>query len=417
MGTNAGRRLGTVAVLAAVLGATFLPACSSDKGSDGAPPKGSDGTTATTAAARPSPPEQFRGAVDGFYVLPKPLPHGEPGQLIRVQEMGRDAGRVSVRIMYHSRDAQDHDRAVTGVATYPLRTAPADGWPVVSTAHGTTGLAPICAPSRFIKQAPGWGVSDAVWVATDYIGLGPVGELHAYLSRPSEGHSVIDAVRAVRSLKAAHASDRWLSVGHSQGGHGALSAHELAGSYAPELHLLGTLALAPAAMFLETYGGIDPIVSGIVSLMGLYGGATEHPDLDVRDYVKPEVAAKAKVFRTGCLDEITTTFAGLAASGLYTNDPRKTQPAQDAIDQNDVGRTAVKGVPVFLVSGTADERVVIERARALFARMCDAGQVTQLLIVKGADHDSIIGRTSAQTSAWLRDRIAGRPATDSCAST
>src|SRR3954465_371651 len=123
MGTKAGRRLGTVAVLAVVLGATFLPACSSDKGSDGASPKGTDATTATTAPARPNPPEKFRGAVDGFYEVPKPLPHGEPGQLIRVQEIGRDAGRVSVRIMYHSRDAQDHDRAVTGIATYPLRAA------------------------------------------------------------------------------------------------------------------------------------------------------------------------------------------------------------------------------------------------------------------------------------------------------
>ena len=40
------------------------------------------------------------------------------------------------------------DPAVTGVISYPTAPAPHGGWPVVSWAHGTSGLASPCAPSR-----------------------------------------------------------------------------------------------------------------------------------------------------------------------------------------------------------------------------------------------------------------------------
>ena len=95
-------------------------------------------------------------------------------------------------------------------------------------------MAEQCALSRSATEAPGWGV-EGVWAMTDYVGQGPVGELHPYLSKPSEGNAVIDAVRAARQLPDAGASERWVSIGHSQGGHGALSAHELAAERAPEL--------------------------------------------------------------------------------------------------------------------------------------------------------------------------------------
>src|SRR5688572_17232851 len=134
--------------------------------------------------------EVFTGTVEDFYVVPDPLPAGEPGELIRVQTVAENAAEVTLRVMYHSRDARDRDRAVTGIVTYPTAQAPEDGWPVVSWAHGGISMASKCAPSRAGIPAPAFGV-DGVRVATDYIGLGPVGEISPILSRPSTGHSVI----------------------------------------------------------------------------------------------------------------------------------------------------------------------------------------------------------------------------------
>ncbi|MEW6271110.1 MAG: lipase family protein [Thermodesulfobacteriota bacterium] len=358
-------------------------------------------------------PERFTGTIDEFYVVPEPLPAGLPGELIRVQEVSRDGGRTTLRIMYHSRDARGRDRAVTGILTYPDAAPPDGGWPVVSLANGTTGLASPCALSRNGRPAPTFGV-DGVGVVTDYVGLGPVGELHPYLSRPSEAHSVIDAVRAARNLREAGAGSRWLAIGHSQGGHAALATNELAEEYAPELELLGTVSLAPAALFDRTYGPVDEIVVRIVGVMALYGAAAEHPEIDPDDYVGPATAEAASVLEQQCLDDIINAFLPVPAEEFYLRHPLEHEPARSILLGNDVGGVAVES-PLLLVSGTADQRVFVDRVRDLLDRLCEAGQVTEYLELEGATHDDEYARADAQIRAWLAARLAGEPAVDSCA--
>lgn len=370
-------------------------------------------TATIKATATPIIRERFTGSVDEFYVVPAPLPPGEPGQLIRVQDVSQLGGRTTLRIMYHSRDARDRDRAVTGILTYPNGAAPDAGWPVVSLANGTTGLASPCALSRLGNAAPTFGV-EGVGVVTDYIGLGPVGEIHPYLSRPSEAHSVIDAVRAARNLPEAGAGSRWLAIGHSQGGHGALAANELGETYAPELELLGTVSLAPAALFDRVYGALDEVVVRIVGVMALYGAAAEHPEIDPDDYVGPETAAAAQVLQDKCLGDIITAFIGIRVENFYLNNPIETEPARSILLANDVGGVKVDA-PLFLVSGTADQRVVVERVRDLLIKLCEAGQVTEYLEIEGATHDDEYGRAAQQIEDWLADRLAGAPPTNSCA--
>lgn len=404
-------RSNRVAMSTVLILCLFGSACSGGADPSSPQAEGSDAPTTTTTVLSG---ERFGGTNVEFYVPPDPLPAGEPGDVIRTMDLGEADGYTNVLVMYHSRNAEDRDMAVTGLISYPTAPSPDGGWPVVATAPGTTGVAARCAISHQHSDAPSWGV-DGVRVLTDYIGLGVVGgPLHPYLSRPSEGHSLIDAVRAARNLSETGAGDRWLAVGHSQGGHGALSAHELAGSYAPELDLVGTLAIAPASMLDEVYGGIDPIVTGILTAMSLYGAAGEHPEIDVADYVSAELADAAEVMETGCLDEITAELVPLAIGGnLFTADPRSTEPARSLLLTNEVGDVAVDA-PLFLVSGTADDRVVIDRVRDLFDRLCAAGQVTELLIVDGADHGSIISQTAQRTSEWLEARLADQPPTDAC---
>lgn len=399
--------------LALALAASLIAAGCSDAGSGEAGDDDGDDGDDSAATATTTPPEQFTGSVDDFYRVPDPLPPGEPGQLIRVQSVASDDASTTVRVMYHSRDAEDRDRAVTGIVTYPTGPAPGDGWPVVSWSHGTTGLAAQCAPSRGDGAAPAFGV-EGVAVATDYVGMGPVGEIHPYLSKPSEGNAAIDAVRAARNLEEAHASTRWLSIGFSQGGHGALAAAELSPDHAPELDLLGTVAVAPGSDFDRTFGGIDDIVTRVVGAMMLYGAAGEHPDLDPTDYAGPELEAVADVIENECLDAIVGAVVGVPAETFYEQDPLETEPARSLVLANEVGDVAVDA-PLLLVAGTADQTVVIERAQSLYGRLCDAGQVTELVVVDGATHDDIVPRSSAQVEAWLADRLTDQPPTDSCA--
>lgn len=408
----AGRGRRATAALACALG--LAVACGGgdgDRGGGAGAPASTGSDPGAPGEAAP-PPEPFTGTADQFYEVPDPLPEGGPGDLVRVMPVSADAATVTVRVMYHSRDPRDRDRAVTGIVTYPTATPPAGGWPVVAWAHGTTGLASPCAPSRGGEPAPAFGV-DGVRVATDYIGLGPVGERHPYLSGPSEAHSVIDAVRAARHLPEAGAGARWVAAGHSQGGHAALFTNELGQAYAPELELLGTAALAPAAVFEQRFGPDDQVIPHMVGVMGLYGLATEHPDIDVDDYVSDEVAAADEVVDEGCVGDIVGAFVGIPIDDFYDQSPLETEPALSVLRANDPGQVAVDA-PLLLASGTADTWVVPDRVRALFDQLCAAGQVTELADIAGADHN-VTPAMADRVSAWFADRLAGVTPTDSCA--
>jgi hypothetical protein len=370
-----------------------------------APASGSESPPATG-------PELFEGTVEEFYEVPDPLPFGAPGELIRVQDVSHTADAVTQRIMYHSRDASGDDRAVTGIVTYPTTPPPEGGWPVVSEAHGTVGMASHCAPSRHGSPVFTYGIP-GVGVATDYVGLGPIGELHPYLSRPSEAHSVIDAVRAARNLPASGAGTRWLTVGGSQGGHAVIATNELADGYAPELDLLGAAAFAPGAVFDQVYGGVDPLVTLVITFMMLYGAEGEHPEIDVDDYVGPAAAAPAQVLRTGCLGNIIPAVLAVPRDQLFVNDPSTTEPARSVLLSNDVGRS-MGAAPLLVVVGTADQTVVIERSRELLARLCAAGQVTAYTEYEGATHDDIGRHAIDEVMAWMAERVLAVDAPDEC---
>ena len=410
------RASSTVLSILTVL-ALATSACSDSSGSDA-------GGTSTTAAGPTSTavgesgsgdadaPEQYSGDTDGFNEVPDPLPAGEPGELIRVQQLDETSGYVNLRVMYHSLDARGSDRAVTGTISYPTTDAPDGGWPVVAWAHGTTGLASQCAPSRVAQGAPGFGI-EGVHVATDYIGLGPVGEIHSYLSGLSEAQPVVDSVRAARNLADSNASTRWIALGHSQGGHAALFTHEIGASYAPELEFLGSVVSAPAAVLDKTFGPGDEVVPRMVGLMALYGIAQDHPDLDPDDYASDLLEARADIITTACTQDVIDQLVTVPPEDLYDVHPLQDPVAREVVMANDPGHVAVDA-PMLLLYGTLDWWVVPDRVKFLFNRLCDIGQVAEIVEVPDADHGNLMEVGADPITAWLQARIAGEPAPDSC---
>jgi hypothetical protein len=71
-----------------------------------------------------------------FYDAPKPLRPRFPGTVIWAETIPAAPGYGALRVMYHSRDAQLRDRAVTGTIYYPTAPAPPGGWPVLWWADG-----------------------------------------------------------------------------------------------------------------------------------------------------------------------------------------------------------------------------------------------------------------------------------------
>src|SRR5688500_15112493 len=106
---------------------------------------------ATVLAAPAATPAKVRQGPAGaaFYKPPKQV-EGRHGTLIWARrQSGRDAlnGRARL-LLYRSTGVNGRPNAVSGSLTLPKGKAPKTGWPVISYAHGTTGSADACAPSR-----------------------------------------------------------------------------------------------------------------------------------------------------------------------------------------------------------------------------------------------------------------------------
>lgn len=132
----------------------------------------------------------------------------------------------SLLMTYKMLGINNKEVQATALVFTPKGVPPVGGWPIVAWAHGTTGVADVCAPSRnvmdenvktMITQLLAQGY---VVVAPDYEGLGePSGkEIHPFLNVKSEAYSITDAVVAAKSYLGAKAATRWVAVGHSQGG-------------------------------------------------------------------------------------------------------------------------------------------------------------------------------------------------------
>src|SRR5580658_2939446 len=168
-----------------------------------------------------------------FFETPS-LTASKPGDLLRQETFAGYAlpsGASAVRILYHSKSADGLDVATSGVVLIPSGTAPAGGWPVIAWAHGTTGVARMCAPSLQKDVAYGEeGLMPMVRagfavVATDYHGLGTIGP-HEYVNKVAQGHDVIYSIPAARAAVPS-LGRKWAAVGHSQGGLAAWSVAEM----------------------------------------------------------------------------------------------------------------------------------------------------------------------------------------------
>ena len=190
---------------------------------------------------------------------------------------------------------------------------------------GARNLRPRRRAARRAATGPSpesWGLR-AVVVATDYVGLGPKGERHTYLSGPAEGHSVIDIVRAARRIPWVHAGRQWVTVGVSQGGHASLFAGELARRYAPELELgrrrRRGAGLEPDRDVPRRHAGGDRRRHGAWR-------STAGPRIILRctrrTTSRRSPPTRAKVLDTGCVNEISLAIATIPHDQLFTHDPR-----------------------------------------------------------------------------------------------
>ena len=382
-------------------------------------------TTAATTTTTTIPTEVLAGP--GDLELTWPLPYGEPGELIDIEHLGEFNGDFSGhRILYHSRNKDGEDIAVSGYALVPLSDQPPEGgYPVVAYAHGTTGMADRCAPSEGVEGSLGEfrlnetlvtktlvGMGYAV-VATDYEGLGTPG-LHRYLVGESEANSVLDSVRALRDWGGDRFSNTFAVVGVSQGGHAALHAGQRWRDYAPELDLAGVVAVAPPSQFesIETSYETDLGRTFLMMIFGSYADA--YDEIEPSDMLTPRGVALLDELERRCIGSLSEIFAPLDVKELQAVDDPLDVPGLLAIArENDVNRRALPA-PLLIVHGNEDKIVEYYRSERLCPQIIGLHRQgpTQMLTYINEDHYSITLAAARDISNWLRDRFAGEEMTE-----
>jgi pimeloyl-ACP methyl ester carboxylesterase len=355
-----------------------------------------------------------------FYKPPKHLT-GKHGGLIWVhKQTGRDAlkGARNELLLYRSKDLKGKTTAVSGSVAIPKGKAPKGGWPVITYAHGTTGAADACAPTRgydadklntyAFPLLHRWIKAGFAVVRTDYDGLGTPG-IHQYLLGASEGRSVLDAVRAARGFER-KLSKRYVIAGHSQGGHAALFAAAAAPKYLPELKLRGTVAFAPASHLRNQFqlsttlsnpgGGLGAIVA-----LGLRAIDSADPSLGVPTLLTPEAVALYPQTKTICYDALSkpASFGGLPLNHILKSGVDLT-PLLNAVGESDPEHLRMK-TPVRIEQGTADGTVIAGFTQQLVDEYKANGVGVVYKTYDGVSHGGIVNAGAKDATTYIKQRL------------
>lgn len=302
-----------------------------------------------------------------------------PGALVSVDRfqatwLPHQAGQV-YKVSYGTTDLHQRPALSTGLVLLPTGAAPAGGWPVVSWAHGTQGIADPCAPSvsgpfqpardaaylgQFLQQ--GYAV-----VASDFQGLGSPGE-HAYLHGPSVARNIVDMVGASQQLNATlppgqRLSTRWVSVGHSQGAGAAIHAASVATRLGgPSLDFRGAVGTGTPAWVNLTTRGLGPdateqLGAGVNAYMSYLINGLIQAEPRIEGLLTDLGRQRLAMARQLCLADLTRALDG-ATLAEYFHTPLTAIPGIGAVLDAYMGMP-LRGFdqPFLLAHGTRDTDV------------------------------------------------------------
>lgn len=373
---------------------------------------------ATPAVAGPAP------AVRRSHVLPGELLTARPSTSAAALP---SAGR-NYLITYGSSDAAGNPIVVSGTVSLPASRPARQGWPVISWAHGTTGVADVCAPSQDSTDGLAHDYLSVIdptldtWVArgfvvaqTDYEGLGTPGD-HPYLNGRSEANTVIDIVRAARELDW-RVSRNWFVMGHSQGGQAALFTAGLAAKRAPLLNLLGAVPIAPGSGISQIADYIrtgNPALAAAVPFYPLVvmGAAAADPSLNNNDYFTATSEPLLAIARTACLAQLRAIAPSIPVNQVIpaTTDLTKLDADLAATEPATVNET----IPTLIAQGTADTTVPETATNALVSALCAKGTPITYDTYAGADHRGSVAASLSDVQAFVAARLAGQQPATTC---
>jgi pimeloyl-ACP methyl ester carboxylesterase len=374
------------------------------------------------AACRSSPTSKAAPAPVGlppFYAVPAGVAHKSPGTLLKWKSLTAPEVHGSVRrIMYASTDAQGRSVPVTGLVFVPAAPPPPGGYPVVSWAHGTNGMAAECAPSLSpatalptltalnAMLALGWEVA-----ATDYQGEGTPPGLLPFLVGDVAARNAIDVVLAARKLPSAHASKHYIVWGHSEGGQSALFAWKLAKTYGSRsgLQMVGVVAGAPPSQLSTLYQFLSatPYRVYVYMMLAGFNAAYGNSAAPLDDVLAPKGTELLPTLRQGCLASVASTVNAYPFAQLVKSNPFDVAAWRQLFTRNDPASFAsAHKVPLLIVHGEADEVIPVATSAQLADHLCSLGADLERWVYPAQSHGGALIVAALDMGHWMTERFA-----------
>lgn len=406
-------------------------------------------------AAVPSTAHADESQYTEFYTIPDPLPEGAPGDLIRSEpsrlvlepsgQLGAYVAR-GTRIMYRSTDNRGAPIAVTGTYYEPDNPWPGAGpRPLIAYGPNLPGLGDQCAPSRLANQGIhyGGGTDITMWyeegfiatmvargfaiVVTDYDGVGTGLPSPAFMRLP-QGYALIDSARAAMRLPETSLDPHGPVVfwGYGQGGGASASAAELAPSYAPDLHVVGAWAGAPATdpVLIPAFadgglleGGLGYLVNGVLAA---------YPELrpGLMETLTPRGAQLVDQTRLECFGQTVIRYEFRHSQPYFNTDYQQmleSDPLKTVFAAQRVGTLKPKA-PVFIDINRYDPLIPWSAAHQTALDWCAKGADVQFwtneeppIFNKLAINDLLTYFVDGERGMqWVAGRFNGVPTTPNC---
>jgi hypothetical protein len=387
-----------------------------------------------SSALAATPPPQ-----DPFYKPPAGFASAPPGTVLRSRRVNVELGpapltgvaSTAYQLLYRTNDS--HEEAVANVTTVivPDGSAPSAGRTLVSLQDAEDSLDPDCAPSYQLQvgeAAPNGDangnlaaetslVSNALAEGHDVVIPDPEGPQSEYVVKGTDGHAVLDSIRAVERFPPTQlhgAKTPVALVGYSGGAFESAAANELAPAYAPELDIIAVAGGGVAPANTENYQYLDGSVGAGILMAASIGVNRAYPSLDLYSLLNAKGKAFAEQASSGCA---TFVFAApytkfntwtKAPNALYL--PR----VQRIIAENELGH-AVPTAPTFYYNAIHDELVWIKPLDQLVAYYCAHGaRIDYFRDPIAQEHVEALSDFVPLAETYINDRFAGDPVPDTC---
>jgi hypothetical protein len=308
--------------------------------------------------------------------------------------------------------------------------------PIVVATHGTTGLADICAPSRFETVSDyislPWVARGYPVVAPDYAGLGTEG-VQGYGDNRDSASSTLDSARALRRLlQPGRLASKIVVAGHSQGGGAALAAQAFSRAYG-DGDVVAAVAFAPGWQFRVDAEGLrlpnasTSVGGGVAAAVGalaLYAYFANHAGADHAGDGFPTATRAALVgaLESQCILQLAASVPTVAPTiGTLVDDGLRTsfiacvdtgtcvEPGKSYYDYSraNILPSDPQGGRVIVVQGLADVTATPARAACIVAKMNADGVTPVVCTDRIADHLDVVQRNMAFAVSWVEALLAG----------